>query len=369
MRIMENNLAELISASVTYSSQLTDFPFSNAINKFRSKVSKFSGQFEITTANQGMYFTDVTDKAIGLDVGSYKTPELMAAHIQTKLNASTSDWTVTYDRSGETYKFKIENIRDVKLKFSVTTNTVWDTLGYTSTVDITAKIHIADEQRNHTSEYAIFDLGYNAPITFFGCIGPLDQAFSISKSAVIKLMGNNLDDFDNPALSVNLVVTDDGILKFLDLIYSDTGYRYWKFEIVDKYNPTGPDGISIGHIYLGDHIDFNTKIKTGFGTKQVDPSDVTESESGALYFDTKQKYNVFDGTELTNLARADKDKFKKLFNQVGKTTPFYASLDHDNDVSDEINEFTKYVIFSREPGFRHIVRDIFSISLALREVL
>ena len=369
MRIMENNLAELATAAITYSSQLTGFPFSNAINKFRSKVAKFSGQFELTDDNRGIYFTDGTDKAIQFDAGSYKTPESLCTEIQTKLNASTSDWAVTYDRAGETYKFKIENVRDVKLKFSISAGTIWDTLGFTGSSDITAKIHIADEQRNHTSEYAVFDLGYNAPITFLGCIGPLDETFSVSDSAIVKLMGNNLNDFDTPALSVTLDITTDGIFSFIDLIYSDTGYRYWKFEIIDKYNPAGPECLSIGHIYLGDHVDFETKVDAGFGSSQVDPSSITESESGALYFDSKQKYSVFDGTSLSNLARSEKDKFKKLFNKVGKITPFYVSLDHDNDVSTTINEFTKYVVFQREPKLRHIIRDIFSVSLGFREVL
>ena len=43
IRFSENNFAETISASVTKSSELTSFPFSNAINKFRSKVWKTQG--------------------------------------------------------------------------------------------------------------------------------------------------------------------------------------------------------------------------------------------------------------------------------------------------------------------------------------
>ena len=58
IRFCDNNLAELISASIDYSSQLTAFPFSNAINKFRSKTWKPSGNFTIDSTNKYLYIND-----------------------------------------------------------------------------------------------------------------------------------------------------------------------------------------------------------------------------------------------------------------------------------------------------------------------
>ena len=64
VRFMDNNYAELISASITYSSQLAAFPFSNAVNKFRSLVWKPSGHFLIDSTNQELYINDGAPKTV-----------------------------------------------------------------------------------------------------------------------------------------------------------------------------------------------------------------------------------------------------------------------------------------------------------------
>jgi hypothetical protein len=355
LRFCDNNFAELISSSISYSSQLSAFPFSNSINKFRSRVWKPSGHFLISDSNNKIYINDGSNKTITLTNAAYTTPALLASHIQTQLNASSSLWTVTYDSAGATYKFRIQRSSSGTIRLSQTTNACWNTLGYTLATDQTGLSFWAQEQRNHTEEYAIFDLGYNASITFFAMIAPLDEVFSISTSATVKLMGSNLNQWTNPPLEETLNITDQGIYRFLDDL-DDTAYRFWKISIVD-HNPNGPEGISIGH------------ISTGFTRVSIDPSLINESESGVLHFDRKTQYTSFEVSSIQNLDRTDKDALDAMYNRLGKITPFYISYDPTNAVTTNIEELTKYVVFNQEPKFTHIVNDIFSMSLAVREVV
>lgn len=368
IRFMDNNFAELISSSITESSELSSFPFSNAINKFRSKVWKPSGHFLIESAvNDKIYINDGTDRTITLTAATYTTPASLASHVQTQLNASSSGWTVSY--STTTYKFTITRSSAGTLRYSQTTEAAWSTLGYTGSTDVIATSFVADEQRNHTSEFAVFDLGYAATITFFAAIGPLDEVFGISSAATIKLQANNLPQWSSPPLDLTLTRYDGGLFRFLD-DQEDTGYRYWRFYYEDKYNPLGPEGISIGHIYLGDYTTFSNR-EVGHGYEKVinDPTNVSVSENGALYFDQKTKFSTFDGVSLEVLERDNKDYLETLFQAKGIHTPFYVSIDPLGNYTDSIDELTKYVVFADAPRFRHIYRDMFSTSLKLRELV
>jgi hypothetical protein len=235
------------------------------------------------------------------------------------------------------------------------------------TVNLTGTSFPAHDQRNHTSEWCTFDVGYPADITFFAVIGPLQYAFGLSSASNITLKANNLDEWDTVPLSITLTSIDAGIFYFLDSI-ADNRYRYWRFEYEDKRNPLGPEGISIGHIYLGDYITLaNRNISMGFTKVLTDPSDFKESENGALYFDKRTKYGLFTGLNLQYLERADKDILEDMFNRLGIYTPFYLSLDPQYKISSSMGEFTKYVTFTESPDFNHVIYDKFNMSLSFRE--
>lgn len=372
IRFMDNNLAELTTNSITFSSALSAFPGSNATNnKFRSKVWAPSGFFDITATNNLLYINDGSDKTAIITVSSsaYTTPELLAIEIETQLNTVSTGWTCDYDRSGETYRFRIAHASTHTLKFSSTTNSIWDTIGFvTASDEVISTERFADEQRNHSSERVTFDLGYNHDVTFFSVISTLDQLFPLSSTATLNLHANNLDQWDSPPLSVSLTRSDGGLFKFMDDI--TTGYRFWRFEYIDKYNPLGPDGIQIGYIYLGDYTTLtNRNISNKFIKSFVDPSIIQTSESGALYFDQKTKYAKFDSLSIEYLDRDQRDSLEQLFYNFGKTTPFFVSLDPTLCISNELYDMTKYVVFNSEPQWRHVVRDLFTMSLSFREVL
>lgn len=367
-RFMTNNYAELISASITKSSELASFPLSNAINKFRSLVWKPSGHFEITTANHELYINDGAPKTVSITVGDYDTPDDLATQIQTDLNAASANWTVAYNVVAGDYSFKISNVGSVTLVLSSTTNAIWDTIGYTTSSDLTGTAFTADQQRNHTDEYCIFDMGTSAEMTFFAAICPLSQVFSISNDATITLEASNLNQWTAPPLTVSLSRTDSGIFEFMDNL-DDTSYRFWKFKFVDKLNPGGPEGTSIAHIYIGDYITLDSRgIRKRFNKRLVDTTQVLTAENGALYFNKKNKYIELASMGIDYLPRADKDTLEQMFYDLGKSTPFYVSLDPLLNISTYLDEFTRYVVFPSEPVFTHVFSDKFNMNIELKEL-
>jgi len=371
IRFMANNFAELISASVVYSSELSSFPGTNAQNKFRSRVWKPQGYFEITTSNHELYINDGSDKTVSITVGEYTSGSALATQIQTDLNAASSNWTVTYD-STSTYKFTISNSGSVTLRFSQTTDAIWDTIGYTGSSDTTGTSFVADAQRNHTEEHVIFDLGYQDQMEFFAVIGPLDEVFGISKFATITLEANNLNQWDSPPLQISLSLSDNGIFKFLEDATgaTDYSYRYWKLKIVDKTNSDGPSGFSIGHIYLGTFQTITqSNVSRNFSKNVIDPSKISVSESGANFFDVQTKYHEWSSLNINYLDKTERLDLEQFFFDVGKNTPFYISLDPQSCVSEDLDELTKYVVFKDMPEITHVHSDMYSVSFTVKELV
>jgi len=376
IRFMNNNHAQLTTGQITFSSELAAFPQSNVINPFRSKVWRPSGRFEVRdgtgagSANNLLYINDGADKTVTLTTGDYITPDILATEIQTQLNTVSTGWTVTYNATSGDYRFKISHASNHVLKVSSTTDAFWDDLGFIGSVDLTISTEIyADEQRNHTSEFVTYDLGYNASIQFFAVIAPLNVEFPFSTDATITLSGNNLDQWDSPPLQVTLTPTIGGIMRFLDDI-EDTGYRYWRFEYQDKQNTEGPTGVQLSYMYLGTYTTLTDRnISNGFEKTIVDPSEVQESENGSLYFDERTKYAVFRNAGIQYLNKTDRDTLEQLYHDFGLTTPLFISLDPTTCVSNDLYDLTKYMVFSRDPGFKHVIRDLFNMTLNFREVV
>lgn len=370
-RFMGNNLAE--TGTMTYSGEQALYPMTNVLNALRSRVGKFAGNFEVKSSNKKLYINDGADKTVTLTEASYAGGAALASHVQTQLNAASSGWTVTYDDDDGGYRFRIAHgAGAVTLRFSQTTDAAWDTLGYTSAVDLTAPLldAPADEQRNHTSEWLEWDLGLAQEVTFFAAIGRIESAFGLSQSATVRLMANSVDDWSDPPLEVTVTPHDRGLMRFLDDV-EDTTYRYWRLEIVDRLNTRGPEGIEVGHLYLGDHITFAaTSVQQGaFEKATIDPSEEVEAESGARFFLKRPKYAVLTGMGIALVPESERRAVESLFRKVGRSTPFYFSLDPTLKVTSELQDLTAYVTFGSEPKFSHVFRGYFNISLDLREAV
>jgi hypothetical protein len=369
IRFMNSNYAELTSLTKIISSELSGYPFTNCLADTRTKYWRPSGCFTIDSTNNLIYINDGSNKTITLTAGIYATPALFATHIQTKLNAASSNWIVTYITTNNLYKFRIQHTGSAILRFSQTTSSTWNILGFTLLSDTTGTDWYAQEQRNHIEEYAIFDFGFRTQVGFVALIADCGTPFTVSRNATVTIYGSNINQFSTPAYTQVLTVTEKGIFGFLDNI-DPMGYRYYKVSIIDKYNYLGPEGLLIGNLFLGPYTTIsNRNVANGIQIQLVDPSEITRSESGVLYSDIKIKYFKCDNMSIGLLDRTDKDTLMSLWENLGKTKPFYISLDPTLAITDNLYDLTKYVVFQDTPTFTHVIRDIFSMSLSVMEVI
>ena len=363
IRFMSN---QYMSRNFTYSSQQSSFPASNVYNTSRSRVWKPAGNFEITTANNKLYINDGSNKTVTLTSGSY-SPTSLASHIQTQLNAASSNWTCSYNLV-TTFKFTITRSSGTAvLRKSQTANAAWDTLGYTGTTDISSSPFVADAQRNHTNEWVKCDLGVPQQATFVGIISGIDEVFSLSETAVVTVEANNIDYWESPPVSITIPVTDGGCLKFIDED-NTASYRFWRVTIVDRLNYLGPEGIKIAYIYLGDHVSMTTSnIATGFRKELVDPSNVLQSESGALFFETRPRYLSISNAQVQLLSGAEQRELEQLFYDLGKREPFFVSIDPSLAVSVNLDQLTRFMVMTNNPTLDHVLRDYYNINFEMRE--
>lgn len=363
IRFFNNNFME---RSLTYSSQLSSFPASNSVNTSRSRVWKPAGNFTITSDNNKLYINDGSDKTITLTAANY-TYSSLASHIQTQLNASSSNWTCTYN-SSSTFKFTINRTSGTAvLRISVTTDAVWDTIGYVGMTNLSTAPFVADEQRNHTSEWVQCDLGVPQQATFMGLLSGIDELFTLSETATVKCRANNIDFWDSPPVDITVPVGDLSVMRMIDQDNEST-YRYWRIEIIDRLNYLGPEGLKLAYIYVGDHTTITTSnMARGFVKELSDPSVLLQSESGALFFETKPRYLTIQGALIQLLSGSEQRAIEQLFYDLGVRSPFFVSIDPGVVVSASLEELTKFVIMTRPPTLEHVIRDYYNISFEMRE--
>jgi hypothetical protein len=366
IRFMYNNFGNAQSTTRTYSSQLSSFPLSAAFDSYRFTGWRPSGAFEITASNNTIYINDGTEKTVTLTNSTYATGDLLAAHIQTRLNASSTNWTCTY--SAITYKFTIGRSSGTSLiRLSVTTNSVWGTIGFLGATNYSVGTGTAaDVIRIHTSEWIKFDLLNQYPIDSFIAIGSLSTFFPIPETANVTIKANNLNDFSNPPLNETITPTAEGIFKFINA--TDSSYRYWRVDFEDRENPNGPSVFDIRVIYLGDAVAMDRNISNGFRATRIDRSNVSESEGGAFYYREKPKYWTIGGS-VDWTKPSDRKIISDLYDYVGNTRPFFVALDPDAAISDTVAEFTKYVTFDGNLEKSHLLYNYFSLPISFREVI
>lgn len=372
IRFCDYNFAES-PLSVTASSAVAAFPFSNSQNKARSKVWKPNGSFTVDSATNKLYVYDGTSELdITLDQAVYSDGDALAAHLQTKLNAaSTETFTVTYSSSSYLFTFASTS-SDTIYRLTNTTNAIWDTIGFLTVAEVSGASVLTDDARVHGSETVVYDMGWQSPASFFAIIGPLDESFSISPNAIVTIKGNNINDFTgSEPYSKQATVTNNGIFEWLDTTGDDEdlpAFRYWQVEIKDRGNINGPTGIKIGHIYIGTHIGLTARnVESGFRAELADPSTIGQSEAGALYFNKKTKYRTLSNLSLALLTDVDRRALEQFIFDAGISEPFYISMDPTKETTQDNDDLTMYCVFSGDPGVVHIHTDTYSIGFNVRE--
>jgi len=363
IRFYEYNI--LGEGNITASSELANFPATYAVNTSRTKPWKPSGHFEITTSNRSVYINDGVDRQVDISVGDYDTPDDLATEIQTELNNVSSGWTITY--SSTTYKFTFSRSTSATLRFSETTNAIWDDIGFTGSTNQTGSSFVADEERIHTSEYVLVDAAGAVEATFIGIIADREEIFCLPDSASVTLYANNVNDFTSPPFSETLSVSSRGAFKHM------TGgdyYRYWKVEIIDRRNILGPTGLTFGFIYIGTHSTLiNTNIAKGFSKEIKDSSISMTSEAGQKFTDIRSQFESFNNMAIQLADNTDRKTVEQLFTEYGVHTPFFVSFDPGLVLDSDAAEYTRYVYFGRDPTVSHAFLEYNNMSLVFTEAL
>jgi len=355
-------------ATITYSSEHATYLAANASNVIRSKIWQPTGYFEITATNNIIRINDGGGAAsAAVTVGTY-TAASLATEMQTQLNTTSSGWTVAYNTT--TLKFELSNTGSVDLLLSFTTNTIWDVIGFTSSVDQTSTSFTPEEQRIHTHEFYQIDNGTAQFVKAVMVICPQPEDFGLSTSGSVRLQGNNTDSWASPSLDIELSFNERGVFRFIDTDVIDTEYRYHRLKFIDPANPDGVSALRIGFIYMGDaeHID-SSSVARGFSKEQVDPSIILQSENGQQYFDTRNKYEAFKSMTIQNITAADRLKIEQIFNDYGKHTPIFVSLDPGQNLESDPSIYSKYMYFAAEPSYNHLFLTYYAVNLQMREAI
>lgn len=368
VRFLDNNLAVPDTARITYSSQVTQFPASNAYNPRRSKVWKPGGNFTITTSNQQLHFRDGADKTATITAGNY-TYSTLATAIAAAMNAVSSNWTCVYTVG--TRKFTIQRSSGASaLRTNVGTNAIWGSIGFYSTSVVqVASSYPSDFGVNHTDEWYKADFVTAAQVQAMMAIWPMGAACPWSGDADIRFQLNNIDQWDSPAVEIDLTRYDRILPSFLDELEDNT-YRFARLWWSDPRNPCGPEGFAIGHIYFGGYRTVTiSNVAPGIQKKLVDLSRTQKAVAGNDYVREGLSYRTFSNMDMQLLDAAERRALEQMILQLNTKNPLYFSLDPLGEVTADLDESTFYAKFDREPELKHVIRDRYTLSFDLRELI
>lgn len=349
-RFLENNI--LTETELTIEKSSGDF--SKSLTDIRAERWVTTGIFELT--DKKIYINDGSDKDIDLTNGTY-TGLTLAAHIQTQLNASSSNWTCTYLNK----LFTIANTASLTLRISESTNAIWDIIGLIGTVDRTNTTFIADQTRIHTSEWFKIDLLSLRNVKAVCLLGNAGELLKLSEDAVVKVKADNLDNFETPEYEATLELNDHSAFLFLD-----ETFRYWKIEIFDKEATTYPE---FSYCYLGDYFQLEqTNIAKGFDKTGIDRTSVIRSINGTAYFNEGLLTSSF-GLQINLMSKTDRENLERTYYKVRKSKAFVLSIDPDVATSISRDDWTKLVRFEDAPKFSHIYCAYMASNFTVEEVI
>lgn len=371
-RILANNYLESTAAK-SVSSENVDFPVSNIYDKYRrNKVWRSAGYWDLSSINKTIVFRETVgvDLTATVAANSYTTDAAFLSAIKTALDAvGAATYTVTRDTT--TKKIKITSdltggasVFELRMATSVDMANV---LGF-DTVNLSgASTYTADELKIHTYEFIKWDLGMASMPQAFVLAGPRNTPLKFSSNAVIKLQGNQTDNWSSP--TYNQTLTQDDYVYFIhdaDKL-SQSGLRYWRLYIEDKNNPNLY--VEAGLIYLGESFAFDRGgPEYGFTTEYNDRSNTVFSENGVEFTDVRPVSETLK-MNLVGLTKTGMENLDDFFNRLGLHTPFWLSVDTNAVFSSSQRRWVRYVKFDSNISSELQSINNFRVSADFREQL
>lgn len=375
VRVMNENFSDLdVVSNFTWSSQQAAFPATNVLNRQRrSKVWRSNGYWEVVSGDNVIVFQEdgITDLNATITAGTYATTAAFMTAVKTALEAvGTSTYTIT---------------QNANFKFVITSNgfggntldIIWTdpssagmaaVMGYSTASDDNGLLtYTADELRIHTHEYLLFDFGISTNPEAFILTGPRNEPAKLSPGSVVKLQGNETNNFTTPSYEQTLTYDEENMALFSDTGLHTGGLRYWRVYIEDQ-NPLGY--VEIGVAFLGDY--YNTSrgvVEYPLESGLIDRSVTVFSEGGQTYADILPKSQSF----TLQWSALTKDEIEQLvdnvFDKVGTSVPFFIQLDPNTAFSSKSTKYLRYVKFADAPTWRLESMNYFKMAWNLREEL
>jgi hypothetical protein len=132
---------------------------------------------------------------------------------------------------------------------------------------------------------------------------------------------------DNFAVDDNLVATFTHDVGTMIVWFASNSERYWRFALTKS----GAAEIrNIGRLFIGTYWEPSKSQAVGWSRQQVDPSVVERSLSQTVYADTRAKW-FRSNFSLVGLTASDITNFRLFAADVGRTKPFFLTLDQAGD--------------------------------------
>jgi hypothetical protein len=370
VRLFTTNYVDIdLLANSDVSSEQTAFPITNAYSKQRrSKVWRSNGHFKIVSGDNTIVFNEGGgDFTATIAAGDYASTALFMAAIKTAFeDVGAGTYTITQNSS----------LKFVITKSAGTLNIKWThansadmaaILGYDTATDDTGSLaYTADALRIMTDEQILWDMGISSNPDAFAMTGPRNRPIKLSPSAVIKLEGNETNDFSMPTYSTTLSY-DDEVIAILQIGgLAPSSLRYWRLSIVDQ-NALGY--VEVGAFFLG-KIYSPQRGRAGFPmtVSFVDRTQNIFSEGGQSYSDIFEKTQIHT-LNWNGLTKEDIEELDDIFETYGTGIPFFISIDSDAAFSTSLNRRLVFVKFDKEPQYELISMNNYSVSTSFREEL
>ena len=373
-RLLMQNYTESLAAS-SVSSADASYPVSNLYDKFRrNKVWRSAGYWDLSSNDKTIVFRETVgvDLVATVAASSYSTDATFLAAIKTALDAAgvatytvTRDTTtkkikITSDLTGGATVFQLRMADAASLEFGAV-------IGFDAVNLTGAATYTADELKIHTNEFIKWDLGYAGFPKAFVLAGPRNTPLKFSANAVLKLQGNETDNFSAP--SYDQTLTQDDYVYFMhnaDGLHT-SGLRYWRLNIEDASNPNLY--VEAGLVYLGDSEAFDRGGPVyGFTSEYNDRSTTVFSEGGNEFTDIRPVSETFK-MDIAGLTKTGAEKLDDYFNEFGLHEPFWLSIDTNAVFSSSQRRWVRYVKFDSNISLQLRSLNNFTAKVDFREQL
>lgn len=325
-RIMVTNRIMAAAAALSASSEQTSAPKTWAKDQLRSKAWRSKLGWNIRASeNDKLDFTEgVTgDATATLTAGNYSTGALMAAEIQTQMDAAATDNTYTVTYSSSTKKFAIARATGsatIGLEWSTGANAATSVgldLGFDTSADDTgATSYEADNAAYKSREWLKADLGSALAVSCGIAIN-----HNLGASGTITLQGNATDAWSSPTVDEAMAGDADIRIDY----FTQQSLRYWRLFVDDVSSNT--NGYSeVGIWFAGPYTEPTVCYAIGFTKSWEQLSEVSVAIGGAHFQDERAQRPVWS-LRWAELEEADRSALSAALQLAPRGTSFFFTFD------------------------------------------